>query len=303
MPRVVLATLALNEMEWLSPLYSQHRDWPGLCGWVFVEAADRAYGRANAGRGLVTEDGLSTDGTTDFLRELARIDPRVEYVPHGWSGAENDPANGKVQARNRYMEAVDRMDPPPDYLVVVDADEFYTRAHQQLCLDLADADPTRRPCYAFRYRHPWRPPAYRDGPVFRWEVFGGFWGMDHAHFYRWSPGLRYRDYHMSPETPGGLQLNRQFGRFSELAHLGRDRRTAGPECVHTAFASALVGRQAKHRYYVARGEQAEPRRRWYVHSRAAWEVWTEGAVLPRGAQVVPWAGGVPEVFQGGEHAD
>ena len=45
--RIVLATLLLNEMEWLPKLYEQHKDWPGLCGWVFVEAADRVYANVN----------------------------------------------------------------------------------------------------------------------------------------------------------------------------------------------------------------------------------------------------------------
>src|SRR4051794_7463634 len=36
---VLLATLCINEMEWLPRLYEQHKDWPGMAGWVFVEAA------------------------------------------------------------------------------------------------------------------------------------------------------------------------------------------------------------------------------------------------------------------------
>ena len=39
---IALATLALNEMEWLPLLWEQHRAWPGMVRWVFVEAADRA---------------------------------------------------------------------------------------------------------------------------------------------------------------------------------------------------------------------------------------------------------------------
>ena len=66
---IVLSTLCLNEMEWLDKLYAQHKDWVGLEKWIFVESADRVYAETNPD--MVSSSGLSVDGTTEFLRELA----------------------------------------------------------------------------------------------------------------------------------------------------------------------------------------------------------------------------------------
>ena len=44
---ICLCTLVLNERPWLEALYAQHRSFPELGRWVFVEACDRAYQAAN----------------------------------------------------------------------------------------------------------------------------------------------------------------------------------------------------------------------------------------------------------------
>ncbi len=287
-PTVVLCTLVLNEAEWLPRLYEQHRDWPGLLAWVFVEAADAVYAETNPD--LVSPDGLSVDGTTDMLASLAAVDPRVVHVRHGFTGDPSAPANGKCAARQRYLDAAE--DLKPDYLVVLDADEFYVKVDQRRCLELAGEDAQRRKAYCFRYRHPWRPPSVLTH-LFRHEVVGGFWDMRHCHFWRWEPGLRYSQFHMTPETASGEMLTRSMTTFDEVA--GPDR--LGPQCVHMAFASDARLRRAKHRYYADRGEAVDKRRRWYVDSRAAWEAWVPGAPLPRGARVVPYSGPIPEVFR------
>lgn len=298
----MLATLALNEMEWLPKLYAQHANWPGLVSWVFVEAADAVYRQANvyAEAGLVSRESLSTDGTTDFLRELAGKDSRVIYLPHGVTENNADPANGKCAARNRYLEVADTV--RPDFVLVLDADEFYTHRDQAEGLRLATLDPGRRDGYCFRYRHPWFPPYHQpvyEGllppyPVFfSQEVRGGFWAMQHCHLWRWSPGLRYSAFHMTPQTPDGVMLSQRMAKLEDLAYSPAD----GPECIHMAFASSKKLREAKHRYYAARGEAADRKRRWYVQSRESWSTWTPGATIPHGAEVVPYAGQVPEVFR------
>ena len=76
-PTVALCTLCLNEMEWLARLYEQHRNWPGLLKWVFVEAADVVYAKTNPD--MVTSFGLSVDGTSDYLRNLSREDSRIVW--------------------------------------------------------------------------------------------------------------------------------------------------------------------------------------------------------------------------------
>lgn len=289
MPRVVLCTLVLNEMEHLPRLYAQHRDWPGLAAWVFVESADRTYVEANRRRGQVvaTGEGLSVDGTSEWLRDLR--DDRVVYVRYGFCGGETNAANGKCEARQRYLDVAESF--APDYLIILDADEFYTHAHQAESLRLMDANPTHT-AYCFRYRHPWRPPGFAGEPLFKREVVGGFWSIQHCHAWRWERGLRYESFHMTPQRPDGTMLSGRMVRFSQLPGSG------DPQCIHMAFSSDLESRQRKHWYYVARGESAEPRRAYYVQSRAAWEKWEPGKVLPRGAKVVDYDGPVPEVFAG-----
>lgn len=278
--RLMLCTLCLNEMEWLPRLYRQHKDWPGVVSWVFVEAADVAYARANPS--MVSTLGLSVDGTSDFLRNLSRDDPHVTYIPHGLTAA-SDPAQSKVQARQRYLSIAEQVE--PDAFIILDADEFYTEESQR-CIPRWLRDDFDS--VSLKFRHPWRPPALADGPLFQYEVVGGFWDMAHCHVFRWKKGLRYGANHNTPEGLGGILLNARM--FSAYRMVG------APECVHMAFASSRSSREAKHAYYRERGEGRTDKRGWYVASRRAWEMWTPGATLPRGARVIPWSGAVPEVF-------
>ena len=98
-PRIVLGSLVLNEMEWLPRLYQQHKDGRGadLVRWVFVEAADRVY--ADTTPEAVTHSGLSVDGTTEFLEQLVRKDPRIIHVKHGFCD-HDDPSMGKIVAHS-----------------------------------------------------------------------------------------------------------------------------------------------------------------------------------------------------------
>lgn len=280
-PRLVLCTLALNEIEHLPRLYAQHRDWPGLVRWVFVEAADAVYAAVNPGR--VTPAGLSTDGTSAFLSDLAARDERVTYIPHGLS-AHRDPAQGKCAARQRYLDAAnaDR----PDFLAVVDADEFYPREMQGRINEILTTT-VNAWGWCFRHREIWHPPT-TDGPPFASEVTGGFWDIPYCRFWRWFPGLEYRDNHNTPSRPRYGALDRRLARY--------DSDDAMPYMVHMAFASRLASRQAKHRYYETRGESADRKRKWYTESRAAWETWRPGDELPNGAKVIPYTGTIPECF-------
>ena len=83
--KLTLCTLVLNEMEWLSKLYEQHKNWPAVEKWIFVESADRVYAETNPD--MVSTKGLSTDGTTEFLDELARSDSRVTHIKYGFCSA------------------------------------------------------------------------------------------------------------------------------------------------------------------------------------------------------------------------
>jgi len=278
---VALCTLVLNEMQWLPHLYEQHKDWPGLLKWVFVESADRVYAETNPT--LVSKDGLSVDGTTSFLEALVNQDPRVVHIKHGFSSA-TDPAQGKCQARSRYLEEVDSV--KPSYLVVLDADEFYMRQFQTEIPQLMDRYPTRN-AFIFRHREIWRPESLKDKSLFRYEVTGGFWDIPYCRCWRWFPGLSYSKNHNTPQMPNGILLDARMRRCDAYKT---------PFFLHMGFASRLLFRAAKNNYYIARGEGVNDRRLWYTESRAAWETWKLGDPLPRGAQVQFYDGPIPEAF-------
>lgn len=286
--RVALCTLVLNEMEWLPRLYEQHRGWPGLVRWVFVEAADREFARVNPG--LVTEGGLSTDGTTGYLKSLSH-DPLVTVCHHGWTGRADgkDPSQGKCEARSTGLRLLEGLPDDPDLLVVLDADEFWPYASQERLAPYVRGLSAAYTGFAFRHREVWRPPLYRGDPLFSREVRGGFWAIPYCRVWRWELGLRYAKTHNTPQTAAGALLDRSLYRG--------EGDPKAPEYVHLGFAADPRRRVAKHRYYEGRGEAKDKHREWYCRSRGAWETWTEGDRLPRGAEVVPYAGPVPECFR------
>lgn len=280
---ILLGCLCLNELEWLPQLWEQHKDWPELVAFVFVEACDREYQRANPE--MVTQYGFSVDGTTEFLKELAASDSRVIYIPHGFC-SHADPAVGKAKARQRYLDEAERLQ--PEFVIALDADEMYTRDDQQRVVQWMRDRPNFR-AFTLPRREIWRPPSIVDQPLFRYEVVGGFWSMACCHWWRWEPGMHYGDCHISPNRADGQRMNWWM-------HRADQDRTA-PQMIHLGFAASEKTRRAKHSYYAIRGEEKDPQRAWHVKSRQAWFNWTPGRRLPRRAQVIEYTGPVPEVFQ------
>lgn len=302
--RVMLCTLVLNEMEWLEKLVEQHKDWPGLVRWVFVEGSDPIYRESNPG---AVSDGmkLSTDGTTEFLRDLCqRTDAfiqhcrvQVERYPSA------DAAQYKCDLRNAYLQTAETM--KPDLLVILDADEFYTREDQQLINDIVERCPKSN-AWRLRQREIWRPPFLQVDeipggvpgfPLLSYEVTGGYWDMVHTRFFRWEPGLRYVDNHNWPTNrKGEYQLHAQVKLENGIVvttDVGTISRV--PQCVHLGFASK--NRKAKTDYYVARGEGIRDDRQVKINCCRAWETWRPGDTLPHGAKVIPYQGPVPECFR------
>lgn len=281
---IVIGTLCLNEMQWLGKLYEQHKDWPELACWCFVEAADRSY--ANANPSLVTDRGLSVDGTTEFLTELARTDRRVVHVPFGFAD-HVDPSLCKIAARNKYWEVA--AEHRPEFVISLDADEFYTHGHQRLIVEVMRRQAERGwRGFTFPRREIWHPPSITDQPLMSWEVVGGFWGIPCCHWWRWEKGAGHFDCHNTPQGANGRYLN------DDLVQLHKDLFV--PQMIHLGFAAKRDTREAKRRYYEVRGELTDRTRRWYCESRAAWAGWKPGDALPRGAVVGPYEGPVPEVF-------
>ncbi len=280
---VLLATLALNEMEWLPRLYAQHREWPRLVRWVFVEAADRVYAEQNPE--MVNDSGLSVDGTTEFLLTIHRDNPLVTYIPHGISRT-NDPATGKIAARQRYLDVANQVN--PEFVIVLDADEFYTKKDQAEILKLMRIYSVSYDSFVFHKREIWRPPSISDQPLFQWEAIEGFWQVPCCHWWKFIPGMAYTDCHNTPSA-NGRPLNDR-----SLRH---DRMAKSPCMYHLGFASQVNTRLAKNRYYAARGEAIDKQRKWYVESRAAWQNWKPGDRLPHKGKIIPFTGQIPEVFQ------
>jgi hypothetical protein len=281
--KIVLCTLVLNEMQWLPRLYDQHKDWPGLVKWIFVEAVDRVYAETNP---TLYKNGSSVDGTSDFLMSLCNKDLRVIYVSHGISN-HRDPAQGKCAARQRYLDVASFFE--PDFLYHLDADEFYTKQDQERINELLERVLPDVLCSWFATRDIWHPESIKDRPLLGLEATGGrFFGMTHTRFWRWKPGLRYVRSHNWPEDDKGY-LTRSVRTFDKVA--------GAPQCVHMGWASDPKLRKAKNDYYVARGEGKKDGREAHVEARRSWETWQPGDKLPCGARVIPYNGPVPECFQ------
>jgi hypothetical protein len=289
---VMLATLCLNEMQWLPKLYEQHKDWPELKRWVFVEAADRVYAQTNP---HMVSNWLSVDGTTEFLTELQERDPRVTYIAHGVSRSRYR-AMCKAEARQRYLDLAERV--APEFLIVLDADEFYTKADQAAFLEWMrkpiPKSETRKLfrgqalSWIFPRREIWHPPSLLDEPLFNYEVVGGFWDIACCHWWRWQSGMHHRACHVTPSI-GRIPMNQCI--YNYVNHEGV------PQLVHMGYAALAATRAAKNRYYESRGEALDRQRQWYTRSRAAWETWVPGGKLPDKAIVKPYTGPIPEVFR------
>lgn len=285
--KIQLCTLVLNEIEWLEKLYNQHKDWPGLDYWVFVEAADIVYAHTNPH--MVSNDGLSTDDTSSFLRTLEDRDRRVVYIPHGFC-KHKDKAQGKCEARNRYLEVADET--RPDYLIQIDSDEFWPKASQEQMSSWLGSDPNKW-SFSFQHREIWHPPAIQDEPLFKYEVVGGFWDILYCRAFKWLEGMRYTDNHNTPVHKGRVLTERMkdHRKYGIVRHGVKP-----PQYVHMGFACSLKNRIAKNEYYRQRGEMHDPKRLWYTDSRACFESWKPGETLPKGAQVIEYNGPIPEVF-------
>lgn len=278
---VFLATLCINEMEWLPYLYEQHNDWPNMAGWCFVEAADRIYAETNPD--LVTSRGLSVDGTSEYLQRLAENDSRVTYIPFGFSDHSN-PALCKIEARRRYIEIARKLN--PNFLIILDADEFYTYKDQARLLkwmskgDYYDS-------FVFPKREIWRPPSIAHRPLFEYEAVGRFWSMACCHWWRWYEDVDYRECHNTPQRADGTFLNKHSVRWEE------DNRA--PEMIHMGYSSCQRTRIAKIRYYEERGEKRQFRA--HVEARSTWLNWQPGDDLEwQGGEILPYNGPIPEVF-------
>lgn len=316
-----LATICLNEMQWLPRLYEQHKNWPNLTKWVFVESADIMYAKSNPH--LVNDRGLSVDGTTEYLSELAKRDNRIVHIPYGFCGVNSKlPLDQhKCESRNVYLDHIESI--APDLLVIIDSDEFYTHEHQKLTADILPAfkynNRTKKftpHAFCFRQRHIWYPPylqtkigqlRYKEYQLFTHEVIKGYWDVVHCRVWKWEKGLRYTVNHNWPsDTQGTLLVHKGSGMFrydSRATDTRVDTKSDLPQCIHLGYAANAQHRKAKCMYYEERGEGKEPnrqlqqRRKMYVECRNDYLSWEPGITLTHGARVIEYQGPIPEVFK------
>lgn len=288
---ILLGTICLNEMEFLPKLYEQHKNWPGLVSWVFVEGADQAYAHANSD--LVSPDGLSVDGTSEWLEELARQDNRVVYIKQGIA-KHPDIAQGKCAMRTRYLEVANAI--RPDFIMMMDADEFVCYKDQDEINQRLIGCSTRYTAMCFGMRSIWRPASIADQPLFRYEAVGGLWSLAHCRGWRFVPGMEHRQNHNWPEANGKL-LNQPMMRYDMM-------RGYCPPHIHMGFASVPKHRVAKTNYYAARGEGVVDQRGDYMTARRLFETWKpedgwelKTEIGTSKARVVQYNGPIPECYQ------
>lgn len=298
--KLAICTLVLNEMEWLEKLYEQHNKFPNLIKWIFVESADTVYAETNPT--LVSKEGLSVDGTTEYLTELAKQDSRVTHIKHGIC-KNRDAAQGKCEARNKYLECIDNQQEKPDFILVLDADEFWPISSQERLEEWLTSD-SRKYAFSFKHREIWHTPYHKQNniPLFTQEVVGGFWDIIYFRAWKYFRGMRYHTNHNTPESRSiGLLTNypkdhRKYKFIEGTKFKDSNKVVSVPEFIHMGFAAQHKIRKAKNEYYKARGEGRTDKRGWYVDSRAAWETWTPNIVLPKGALVKHYTGQIPECF-------
>ncbi len=285
---LLIGTLCLNEMQWLPTLYDQHKNWSDLDRWVFVEAADKSYSEASPD--MVTSQGLSVDGTSEWLADLAKRDSRVTYIPHGFSSHSN-PAQGKCAARNRYLQVANET--KPEFVWILDADEYYTKYQQvemfKVMRDEQKNHPGKHTGFIFGIKSIWRPPTVAHLPLFTYEAIGCLWSVCICRGWLWVPGMMYTGDHNSPCTVDGKSLADNMIRIDKIR----------PDlfCFHMGYAALEKTRQAKIVYYEHRGEGKTDHRQKYVDCRRAFNTYQLGdSVLPHGAKVQMYRGPIPEVF-------
>lgn len=148
-PLVVFVTLVLNGMPFLRHHLSMMLALPGNVDWLWVVVEGVAQRRAHAHRPYAVgplsafhRNGLSTDGTTQYLDQVAASLPaNVLVVRHPVPG-------GLWRDKLTMMNAATRAVQAPCVLVQLDADEVWTAGQVVDALALFTAHP-ERPCAMF----------------------------------------------------------------------------------------------------------------------------------------------------------
>lgn len=248
--RILLCTLCLNEADILERHIQHHLKWPDRVGHIYVEGSDPLYDRKN-------DDGLSIDDTTSILKNHFN----VEHIPVGiFDPSLHDrpiPSDQyKAIGRDVYLRAAEKYD--PDWIIVVDADEFYPQKSMDNIVSFLSVVSNDITSITVPQIHLWRPPVISYRPV-RFAVTGRYWSVPHVRIFRYRPEMTYIASHdctrgVSGDLPA---VNHNWPAYrGETSHANsRNVWMMSAQCYHYGFAPRdFDGYKADLRYYAARGE-------------------------------------------------
>lgn len=263
---VSFGTILLNEKKFIGENLVQHYSF---CDeWVLVEGACKGYPERK-----VSDFGCSLDETELIINIFPDPFGKINYIRYGWTFSDGEAA--KSELRNEYLKRV-----CGDYLVVVDADEFYTHDDFNEAINYLKANKNSISAVILPQVHFWK--------TVESFITGDYYDVSHTRIFKNLFGMKYIRNHNFPEING--QYVHEMGQF-KFPRLIKENINGfdyeGPKCYHMGFAKDFEDMQDKTQYYVNRGE--DKTRITTTKSRAAWF----GGALPDKCKVRKWVGDLP----------
>lgn len=266
---LTFGTILLNEQKFIGLNLLQHYD---LCDeWILVEGACRGYPERK-----VTKNGLSKDFTASIIECFPDPFAKINYIKYGWTNKDGE--NAKSELRNQYANKV-----CGDYLVVIDADEFYQLEDLDVALN-ALRNNINYDAVVLPQVHFWKTTNH--------FITGEYYDISHTRIFRSYRGMEYKRNHNFPEINGRfIHEGRQLKIQREIFEIEKNQFSyKGAKCYHMGFAKDASDMEDKTQYYINRGENVT--RVSTTKSRAAWFT----GELPDKCKVRNWAGSLPKVL-------
>lgn len=266
--KITFGTILLNEAKFIGMNLIQHYDFCDQ--WILVEGACQGYPTRK-----VTSNGLSMDNSASQI--LIFPDPldKIRLIQHGWTKSAGE--NAKSELRNQYIKYC-----KGEFLVVVDADEFYI--HDDLKLAIAGFEDPKVYAITLPQIHFWK--------NINNFITGEYYDIAHTRIYRYIAGMKYITNHNFPEIGGKTGPMLGHKKIPRTMKKNKDSayRYEEPCCYHMGFAKDADDMRDKSDYYINRGEATT--RPVTTSSRDAW--FTDN--LPEKCAVYKWNGALPEVL-------
>jgi len=260
--KVGIGTILLNEKKFIGWNLINH--YKMCSSWFIVEGACQGYPKHN-----VSNEGLSNDRSSVQIRLFPDPCNKLKLIQHGWTTKTGEDA--KSELRNRYLEKFSS-----DYLLVLDADEFYLRQDLEIALNKI----VQQGAYAVTL------PQVHFWKTTKQIILGKYYDISHTRIFKHIPGMKYNQNHNFPEINGCLLT--KLGDHIKYKRILKEIRKGeydyeGPRCYHFGFAKDFEDMRDKTEYYINRGENIT--RRETTISRAAWFEMN----LPEGCRLKNWA--------------